>query len=89
MSFSVEFYAETSVYAKRIIEQEILPAPIRTFILHALDGMGGNAVYVKAYGHLYAGSGSYTLSNASIDVRPIVMSIPKSMELKDDRPSVS
>jgi hypothetical protein len=80
MSFHVEFVAATKARAKDIVKAQHLPDVVRAFVNHAIDCLADSTeshpsvVSVKAIGHLCEGSGSYSVSNANIEVRPISLS---------------
>lgn len=83
MSFHVEFYAEHRANAIDILRGEHLPPEVRLFITKALEGCAGNAVYVKAVGHLTDDAVSYNHSFANIEVKPIVMSVPRGRSISE------
>lgn len=69
MSFSFEFYAKTAADAHKILDTHYAPESVKDFVhaaIHATEG----PVFVKAFGHLY--QNDYTVSNATIEVRPVV-----------------
>ena len=75
MSFSIEFYASSGSDATKLLSAESnLPQSVRDFVAAALKACTG-PTYVKAMGHL--SNNDYPVSNAVLEIRPIMFSIPK------------
>ena len=71
MSFSFEFKAASKNAALHHLAKQYAPPSVLNFIEQALEGVkDGQAVHVKAQGHLYQPD-TYASSNATIEVVPL------------------
>jgi hypothetical protein len=79
MSFHVEFHARSRAHANKLLEiyKGSMPAPVHSFVQAAIDNIQplkeGATRYIRvlARGHLCDSAGSYSTSNATIEVTPV------------------